>query len=334
MHGRVARPKLAEAGENPLERQSVGVDFNVGGSHRYQGAFPGAGGIPGAYCGVVSRDGSGPDVKLTGALMEQLALRMDGNIRRSEDGNSFNVAIPAGYTYLAQFAAHDLTMNSRTETDLFCPPAQENLRSRALMLDTLYGTGPQTSPHCHAWPEDPTEPPVHLRLEPVRIGSRAGPLRDIGRLIDKTGGIVRSLPLIADARNDDNAVISQITALFAMVHNAAVGKMPANWDAEERYLGARLALTAAFRSIIRNDLVARLVEPATFTWYNGGKNESRFLAKGLKHRPVSIEFAHAVYRMGHAMVRPEYRFNLKKREPSARLGDRAQFVEAPARHAV
>ncbi len=311
MHGRVAGPKLAEAGENSLERLNVRRDSAGAGLHQYPGALPGIGGEHGAYCGVVSRDGSGPDIKQTGALMEQLAIRMDGNIRRGEDGGSFNEAIPSGYTYLAQFTAHDLTMNSRAAVDLFCPPAQENLRSRALMLDTLYGTGPQTSPHCHAWPEDPTETPVHLRLEPVRIGSRAGPLRDIGRFIDRTGGLVRSVPLIADARNDDNAVISQITALFAMVHNAAVAKMPANWDADERYLGARLALTAAFRSIIRNDLVRRLVEPATFAWYDSSKDESRFLAKGLKHRPVSAEFAHAVYRMGHAMVRPEYRFNLK-----------------------
>jgi hypothetical protein len=179
------------------------------------------------------------------------------------------------------------------------------------MLDTLYGMGPQTSPHCHAWPEDPAETPVLLRLEPVRIGSRAGPLRDIGRMTDKTGGIVRSLPLIADARNDDNAVISQITALFAMAHNAAVGKMPANWDSQARYLGARLALTAAFRSILRNDLVRRLVEPDTYAWYGKDKGDGRFLAKGLKRQPVSAEFAHAVYRMGHAMVRPEYRFNMR-----------------------
>ena len=311
MHGQMAKPKLAQAGQSLVGSQNVPKGADAAAKHRYPCAFSALASVPGIYCGVVSRDGSGPDVKLTGALIEHLAIRMDGNIRRGEDGGSFNTSIPSGYTYLAQFAAHDLTMNSRAAVDLFCPPTQENLRSRALMLDTLYGTGPQTSPHCHAWPEDPTEPPVHLRLEPVRIGSKAGPLRDIGRMIDKSGGIVRSIPLIADARNDDNAVVSQITALFSMVHNAAVGKMPANWSADERYFGARLAVTAAFRSIIRNDLVRRLVEPKTFAWYDGSKSEDRFLAKGLKHRPVSAEFAHAVYRMGHAMVRPEYRFNLK-----------------------
>jgi Animal haem peroxidase len=311
MHGRAAGPILAGASKEALGSARVILNGGVAVPDQYPALLNGPETTPEPYRGVLMRDGGGADIRLTEALVEQLAIRMDGNIRRGEDDGSFNKAIPSGYTYLAQFAAHDMTMNSRAAASLFSPPAQENLRSRALMLDTLYGTGPQTSPHCHAWPEDPGGMPVHLRLEPVRVGSRAGPLRDIGRMIGNSGGLVRSIPLIADARNDDNAVISQITVLFAMAHNAAVGKMPRNWEAEERYLGARLALTAAFRSVLRNDLVRRLVEPDTFAWYEAGKDDSRFLSKGLKRRPVSAEFAHAVCRMGHAMVRPEYRFNMR-----------------------
>ncbi|MGB8819042.1 MAG: peroxidase family protein, partial [Rhizobiaceae bacterium] len=166
-------------------------------------------------------------------------------------------------------------------------------------------------PHCHAQADDPTETPVKLRLEAVRMGSRKGPLRDIGRLLETTGGKLRCIPLVADGRNDDNAVISQITALFAQVHNAATVKMPANWKAEERYLGARLAVTSAFRSILQNDLVRRIVDPATYNWYGNQSGEGRFLSPGTKGRPVSAEFAHAVWRMGHAMVRPEYKFNMR-----------------------
>lgn len=246
----------------------------------------------------------------TEELAEQLAIRMDGSARPAAGAESFNHAIPCGYTYLAQFAAHDLTMSSMHKAELGGHPAQNNLRARALMLDTLYGGGPQMSPHCHAYPADMSETPVNLRLEPVRMGSRAGPLRDIGRMIDRANGKVRCIPMIADARNDDNAVVSQITALFAMVHNAAAARMPANWSAESRYLGARLALTTAYRAILRHDLLARLCDPQTYRWYSGA-GESRFLAKALKDRPVSAEFAHAVYRMGHAMVRPEYRFNMR-----------------------
>lgn len=227
------------------------------------------------------------------------------------NGDGFNHAIPCGYTYLAQFAAHDMTLNSRPLPDAGGAGGPDNLRARPLMLDALYGGGPQALPHCHAQPDDPTEPAVKLRLEPVRIGSRKGPKRDIGRLMETANGRLRCIPLIADARNDDNAVISQVTALFIQVHNAAADRMPANWKAEERYLGARLATTAAYRSILRNDLLARLLDPATYGWYARQGGEGRFLARNLKDRPVTAEFAHSVWRMGHAMVRPEYRFNLR-----------------------
>ena len=185
------------------------------------------------------------------------------------------------------------------------------MAARALMLDALYGGGPQVLPPCHAQPDDPTEAAVKLRLEPVRIGSRQGPKRDIGRLMETINGRLRCTPLIADARNDDNAVVAQITALFIQVHNAAADRLPANWRSEERYSGARLAVTAAYRAIIRNDLLGRILEPATYDWYAGQGGDRRFLDTGLRDRPVTAEFAHAVWRMGHAMVRPEYKFNLR-----------------------
>lgn len=238
-----------------------------------------------------------------------IAILMDGQTGPL-NGDGFNHSIPCGYTYLAQFSAHDLTLNSRAlpENNQGGP---DNLRTRALMLDALYGSGPQAVPHCHALPDDPTETPVKLRLEPVRSGSRKGPKRDIGRLLETTNGRLRCTPLIADARNDDNAVVSQITALFIQVHNAAADRMPANWAAEDRYLGARLATTAAFRAIIRDDLLPRILDPSIHGWYSNQTGEDRFLDDGLKGRPVTAEFAHAVWRMGHAMVRPEYRFNLR-----------------------
>lgn len=265
-------------------------------------------GYPSLFGAVHS--GHSPQDRLSeNEIATALAMLMDAS-SGPLNGDGFNHAIPCGYTYFAQFAAHDMTLNSRPLPDIVAV-APDNLRARALMLDALYGGGPQALPHCHAQPDDPTEPAVKLRLAPVRIGSREGPERDIGRLMELANGRLRCTPMIADARNDDNAVVSQITALFILVHNAAADRMPANWRAEERYLGARLAVTAAYRTILRNDLLPRILEPATYRWYAGQAGNRRFLAGNLEGKVVTAEFAHAVWRMGHAMVRPEYRFNLR-----------------------
>lgn len=274
------------------------VITNPAGTHGYPSLF----GM--ALSGNVVID---PDREAT--IASALSAMMDA-LPAPLNGDGFNHAIPCGYTYLAQFAAHDMTLNSRPLPDNSVV-RPDNLRARALMLDALYGGGPQALPHCHAQPDDPTEPAVKLRLSPVRIGSREGPKRDIGRLMETANGRLRCTPLIADARNDDNAVVSQITALVILVHNTVADRMPANWQAEERYLGARLAVTAAYRSILRNDLLSRILDPATYQWYAGEVGDGRFLGDDTIGRPVTAEFAHAVWRMGHAMVRPEYRFNLR-----------------------
>src|SRR3954465_4376738 len=56
-----------------------------------------------------------------------------------------NPAIPAGYTYLAQFVDHDLTFDPT-------PPGRRvddlaNLRTPRLDLDSLYGAGPLDQPY-------------------------------------------------------------------------------------------------------------------------------------------------------------------------------------------
>ncbi|MGB8819488.1 MAG: hypothetical protein WCC66_16365, partial [Rhizobiaceae bacterium] len=155
-------------------------------ANAYPQALAGGAQSTAPYRGVIDPQSGETDIELTAKLIEQVAIRMDGSSWTGPGGDSFNHAIPCGYTYLAQFAAHDMTLNSRPVMELFSAPASENLRSRALMLDTLYGGGPQALPHCHAQADDPTETPVKLRLEAVRMGSRKGPLRDIGRLLETT----------------------------------------------------------------------------------------------------------------------------------------------------
>src|SRR6185312_13429322 len=85
--------------------------------------------------------------------------------------------------------------------------------------------------------------------------------------------------LVADPRNDDHAVMSQLTALFALMHNGLVdiirrheGSTGPNGQfgaAYKRFLCARNALTAIYHNIIRNDLMRRVLHPAVYAVYHG-----------------------------------------------------------------
>ncbi|WP_334511072.1 peroxidase family protein [Bradyrhizobium sp. AZCC 1693] len=130
--------------------------------------------------------------------------------------------------------------------------------------------------------------------------------------------------LVADPRNDDHAVMSQLTALFALLHNGLIdiirrheGNAGPNGQfgaAYKRFLCARGALTAIYHNIIRNDLMPRVIHPAIYAVYNGQSPDfidRPHFAEGLPTGDweIPLEFSHGAFRFGHAMVRPEYQIN-------------------------
>ncbi|MEO3386204.1 peroxidase family protein [Mesorhizobium sp. CAU 1741] len=264
------------------------------------------------YIGVEHAAGTATDIERTRALFEALAIRMNGHHASDVEPRFENPNIPAGYTYLAQFAAHDLSVNSEDRAELGNAVAARNMRTLPLALNALYASGPTISAFCYQ--HAPSFSPDFARLRLERIGKENGtaPRRDIGRLCEYEAAIPRSKPLTADARSDDNAMLSQLVALLSMVHNAAVDISAAAWPTDTpfaHYKRARLATTLAYRSILRNDLLRRLLDRDVFAWYARSSDPSRFLTDVDEDDPVTREFAHAAFRIGHSMVRPFYKFN-------------------------
>ena len=74
--------------------------------------------------------------------------------------------------------------------------------------------------------------------------------------------------LVADPRNDDHAVMSQLTALLALLHNGLIdiirrheGNSGPNGQfgaAYKRFLCAREALVAIYQNVLRKDLMRRV----------------------------------------------------------------------------
>src|SRR3984957_7466023 len=179
--------------------------------------------------------------KLRG-LMHRLSRRMDAEISwpTHRDGSAEyweNPSIPSGYTYLLQFVAHDLVHSAIPLSVAGALGADtSNARRTALKLETLFGNGPVGSPFVYAQDTPNDERRTKLRLGRMRWdekGVEPGcPFRDIARAqAENVTGIDRSIAghrvalteaLIADPRNDDHAIMSQLTALFALLHNGLV----------------------------------------------------------------------------------------------------------------
>lgn len=277
-------------------------------------------------------------VKNIRGLMHRLSRRMDAEIAWPAHADASlhrweNPAIPSGYTYLLQFVAHDL-VNSAIPLSIAgrLGEGTSNARRMPLMLESLYGSGPVGSPHLYALDAPDDDRRTKLRLGRMRwkeTPRAAGcPFRDIARVkAENVTGVDRSIighrealteALVADARNDDHAIISQLTAVFALLHNGLVdlvrrGEPVTSASARfgaafRRFFRARDALTSIYHNILRKDAMRRVLHPAIYAAYSG--SNPRFMDQSDSGEwQIPFEFSHGAFRFGHAMVRPEYRIN-------------------------
>lgn len=296
----------------------------------------------------------------TRRLLERLAHRMTKTMKKAWEwqdapGSRDNENLPAGYTYLAQFVAHDLVANLAPlpGPDASTPSAQRDFRSERLILDTLYGGGPAAGSLPFARRDDGGRQRIKLRLGRVyapeaRVDGKGGrgfdtdnnplprfedgildenqPARDIPRtscpfLNDKTSKGFTD-PLIADPRNDDNLILSQLTALFHELHNIVVDKLVpegarmTDFEACRKFVLCRKVVAFVYRQIIVHDLLSRLLDSKIYDRYLKKYNadlarSGDVCADQLCDNPnrVPVEFSHAVFRFAHAMVRNDYVLN-------------------------
>jgi hypothetical protein len=263
-------------------------------------------------------------------LMERLARRMlVAPAWENGQGPLENSDIPAGYTYLLQLVAHDLVQTSFPISILENTAiGVSNDRAHRLKLDTIYGGGPEVCPF--AYEARPKAARSKLRLggggvngeDTVAMTPKG---RDIARVAcpwDPNSQPQRLTEvLIADQRNDDHAILSQLTTLFHHLHNGLLARLtppPAGtteFDTAATYkafLCARGAATLIYRNIIRRDVMRRVLNRRIYNRYN--VDHPQFLSASSARQasggsPIPLEFTHAAFRFGHAMVRDSYQIN-------------------------
>jgi Animal haem peroxidase len=234
-----------------------------------------------------------PDHQLSDEAIRDLAAAM------SVGGGSEGSAIPAGYTYLGQFVAHDLSRSARANLNEVIHRDRLGQRnSPGLDLDSLYGAGPG---------EEDFYDGIRLRVGSTFPVDEDGvgelPGHDLPR---RDGGVAA----IADERNDANVAVAQTHLAFIHFHNRVVDELTGGMPEDERFSAARDIVVRHYQWMVRTDYLPRVCNPAVLDdVFEGGRKAFEVDPARDAVPTMPIEFAVAAFRFGHSMLRRSYSWN-------------------------
>ncbi len=248
--------------------------------------------------------------------------------------------LPSGFTFFGQFVDHDLTEFRAVQNMRQLPQNPElgarqvvapqagvtatNGRTALFDLDAVYGL--------LGTPEPALFDAAGLFLlgaDTRTVGNTTAP-RDIVRNADFRDG-----RLIADPRNDENKLILQLHTLFMrlhnLVHSANSGADPDPVGSAE-FLASMATVQAAYRRIVLLDYLPRLVrqvdlqavvariQAKTSFFHDMDRRVRDAQACQPGQVAMPVEFAQAVFRLGHSQLRAGYRLKTGTQRPLFQAG--------------
>lgn len=251
-----------------------------------------------AHTGDESDFGEWIELGRPGGPLEQLSTSSD----------SKNGWIPAGYIFLGQFIAHDITYDPTSISERISDPTGTwNFRTPHLDLDCVYGAGPLADAHLY----DPGQPELFL-------------VRRDGR--DDVPRSLRNVAVIADPRNDQTVILSQIHNAFLRFHNTvaeSIRQLPEwrNARSKDVFRAARRVVRWHYHWVVLNDYLKRVCLESDYlqTRERLWKTTRRFFSAGGNEPFIPVEFSDAVFRFGHSQVASHYR--LRRAEDPRNLMD-------------
>ena len=225
---------------------------------------------------------------------------------------------PAGYTFLGQFIAHDLSFdeNASDFPDELIESDDElkSKRTPTLELDSLYGL---------LFDKDGNEffnPALYKDKSRFRIDLT---VKENPSLHDDKLVLPNDLPrkdqiaLIGDPRNDENLAIAQTHVAFLRFHNAVVDDLEQkNLVAEDDlFKTARMIVIKYYQAIILHDFLPKIVDENilkdVIEWAKAVDKKDRKITwlKDGEEPFVPIEFSAAAFRFGHSQLQDAYEWN-------------------------
>jgi hypothetical protein len=223
-----------------------------------------------------------------------------GTDRGTPDDSS---TLPAAYTYLGQFIDHNLDFDETAQpTADVNPSLLTNFESFRFDLNNVFGGGPAVDPQLYAADHR------HL-LVAGRIGT---PRADGYPTVSGNNGVydlardpATGQAIVADPRDDETQILSQISAAFAAFYNDFV-------DRGNSYARARRLTEDYYQEIVLTDVLPAYVGRTTIDEYltvaPGGGFRLR-TPDFPKADFTPIEFSVGAYRFGHSLVRDSYHIN-------------------------
>jgi hypothetical protein len=240
-----------------------------------------------------------------GRRLDEKTTRRLGEAMTAAGGESKPSRIPAGFTYLGQFVAHDLTFDRTRGVMLGANVSPAELlqgRSPSLDLDSLYGAGPHDPGSALFYERDG----IHLRTGDT-VADQDIPEQqgfDLPRAADGRQA------LIPDERNDDNLAVAQTHLAFIRFHNRVVDALPASVPPALRFAQARELVTKHYQWLVWNDYLPRICDRTVLDDVRDhGRRAFEPAAEATAVPTMPIEFSIGTFRLGHSMVRRSYNWN-------------------------
>jgi hypothetical protein len=210
--------------------------------------------------------------------------------------------IPAGATYLAQFASHDLDFRGRVG----------DAEHGRLDLGLIYGDGPKHDAFCYRLPDRPGAPRHLLRVGRTRPSSTSpawGAARDLPRAscphLDNGSTDHRAEVLIPNAFSDSNALLAQFQMIWVLMHNAIADRLSPAMGPGPAFMAARDLNRRIYHACLRHDVLGTWLHPRLRTRYSAARPQR--LSQDFA--PVPLEYVAGVARLGHGLVREIYALN-------------------------
>ena len=215
-----------------------------------------------------------------------------------------SATLPSEYTYLGQFIDHNLDFDETAQPEANVNAnALTNFESFRFDLNNVFGGGPAVDPQLYA--ADHRHLLVSGTLGTPQASGFPTVTGGVNGVFDLARNPSNGQADLVEPRDDENQILSQISASFVAFYNNFV-------DAGMSYAQARQLTENYYQEMVLTDVLPSFVGQSTINKFlSFGRNgQAQVNTPNLPNANFTpIEFSVGAYRFGHSLVRNLYHIN-------------------------